>query len=107
MGITKITGFDQSTLQMVNVLKAIAHPTRLSIILHLAKTPNCICGDLVDVLPLSQSTISRHLSELKNADLIVGNIDGNSVCYCLNAKTFETLKTFLNAIEIDPLNCCN
>jgi ArsR family transcriptional regulator, arsenate/arsenite/antimonite-responsive transcriptional repressor len=107
MGITKITGFDQSTLQIVNVLKAIAHPTRLSIILHLAKTPDCICGDLVEVLPLSQSTISRHLAELKNAGLIVGNIEGNSVCYCLNTKTFEELKDFLNAIEINPLNCCN
>jgi ArsR family transcriptional regulator, arsenate/arsenite/antimonite-responsive transcriptional repressor len=107
MGITKITGFDQSTLQMVNVLKAIAHPTRLSIILHLAKTPNCICGDLVDVLPLSQSTISRHLAELKNAGLIVGNIEGNSVCYCLNPQTFKELKDFLNTIETNPLNCCN
>ena len=92
---------------MVNVLKAIAHPTRLSIILHLSKTPNCICGDLVDVLPLSQSTISRHLAELKNAGLIVGNIEGNSVCYCLNTQTFEELKDFLNAIETNPLNCCN
>lgn len=108
MGITKTEGYESVILKMSNLLKALAHPTRLQIVMHLAKSPKCICGDLVEVLPLSQSTVSRHLSELKNAGFIIGNTEGNSICYCLNNETMQLLRDFVNQIQLtnsDKL-CC-
>jgi len=108
MGITKTEGYESDILNMSNLLKALAHPTRLQIVMHLAKSPKCICGDLVELLPLSQSTVSRHLSELKNAGLIIGNTEGNSICYCLNDKIMQLLKDFVNEIKLTNTDksCC-
>ncbi len=94
MGITKTALFTAEQNQMASLLKAIAHPARIAIIEFLLRTDACICGDIVNELPLAQPTISQHLKELKNAGLIKGNITGNAVCYCLEKKTFAQLQNY-------------
>ena len=70
MGITKTEGFTANITEMADVLKALGHPARLAIMEYLARTPSCVCGDIVNEIPLAQPTISRHLSELKRVGLI-------------------------------------
>ncbi|MBX2841720.1 MAG: metalloregulator ArsR/SmtB family transcription factor [Flammeovirgaceae bacterium] len=109
MGITKTEGFSEETNKMAEVLKAIGHPARLSIMEYLAKSPSCICGDIVDELPLAQPTISRHLSELKKVGLIKGNIDGKNICYCIDEEGWEAVKSFvatLSGIIENKKSCC-
>lgn len=108
MGITKTEGFTLATNEMANILKAIGHPARLSIILYLAKQNSCICNDIVLELPLSQPTISRHLSELKQVGLIKGTIEGKNVCYCINNETWLKVVNQINNIssEINNTNQC-
>lgn len=109
MGITKTFGFDTETNEMAEILKALGHPARLAIVNHLVKTPSCICGEIVEILPLAQSTVSKHLSELKKVGLIQGNISGNNICYCLNLETFNRIKLFINAITAHSIaenKCC-
>jgi DNA-binding transcriptional ArsR family regulator len=72
--------------------KALCHPARLRIIQYLKQVDQCICGTIVDTLPLSQSTVSQHLKVLKEADLIRGEVDGPRTCYCLNQEMFEQFK---------------
>lgn len=100
MGITKTDFFtnDQNTLALQ--LKALAHPARIAIVEHLIKVNQCICGDLVDALPLAQPTISQHLKELKSVGIIKGSIQGKSICYCLDSRVFELLaQYFLNSSD--------
>ncbi len=103
MGITKTTGFSEEINEMSEILKALGHPARLAIIHYLTQSPSCVCGDIVDVLPLAQSTVSKHLSELKKVQLIKGNISGNNICYCLNQETWKKAQDFLQSI-INPID---
>ena len=75
--------------------KALSHPARLTILQTLAQRGTCICGELVEVLPLSQATVSQHLKVLKEAGLIRGDIDPPRVCYCINPKSIEKLKALI------------
>jgi ArsR family transcriptional regulator, arsenate/arsenite/antimonite-responsive transcriptional repressor len=109
MGVSKTEAFDHTTIEMAKLLKALGHPARLAIVLHLLKVDSCVCGDLVDELPLAQPTISQHLKELKQVDLIKGNIEGTSICYCLHPATFLILKEFISDIQFQLANknsCC-
>lgn len=108
MGLTKTEGFTRSQLDIAAVAKAVAHPARIAILQFLAKRNTCICGDIVDELPLSQSTVSQHLKELKKVGLIKGNVDGPSICYCIDEKTWNKVKSTLSAFfdDFDPRNCC-
>jgi DNA-binding transcriptional ArsR family regulator len=108
MGISKTAAFDDKTVEMSNILKALGHPARLAIVLHLLKVDSCICGELVDELPLAQPTISQHLKELKQVGLIKGNIEGTSVCYCLNLAIIITLNDFIANIhqQLNTKNSC-
>lgn len=72
--------------------KALGHPVRLKIIRYLKQVNQCVCGSIVETLPLSQSTVSQHLKILKEAHLIHGEVDGPRTCYCLNPETFENFK---------------
>ena len=99
MGITKTIGFSTETNEMAEILKALGHPARLEIINFLMRSPSCICGDIVDVLPLAQSTVSKHLSELKKVGLIKGTITGNNICYCLNEETLNKIQDFIQIIK--------
>jgi DNA-binding transcriptional ArsR family regulator len=98
MGITKTIGFSEKINTMADILKALGHPARLSIMEFLAKSPSCICNDLVLELPLAQPTISRHLSELKRVGLIQGQISGKNICYCINAEKWSEVLKHLEAI---------
>jgi predicted transcriptional regulator len=92
MGTTKTDLFTKKQNEIATMAKAIAHPARIAIIQELLKANACICGDLVEELGLAQSTISQHLKELKNAGLIQGTVEGTSICYCINPKTWELYK---------------
>lgn len=81
--------FTQKEQGLAAFAKALSHPARIAILKALAQKNECLCGELVDVLPLAQSTVSQHLKELKNAGLISGETDGPRSCYCINWKAFE------------------
>ena len=108
MGITKSESFTTEQNEIANLLKAMANPARVAIIQYLLKVDTCICGDIVNELPLAQPTISQHLKELKNANIIQGTIEGKSICYCLNADAIQILQTFFSKIitKVDKNKCC-
>lgn len=95
MGFTKTEEFTVKDNKIAKYAKALAHPARVAILQLLIKKQNCICGDIVDELPLSQSTVSQHLKELKEAGLIKGDIEGAKVCYCIDDKEWMAAKTYL------------
>lgn len=109
MGATKTDHFTDRQNQVATIAKALGHPARIAIIEHLLKVNACICSDIVEELPLAQPTVSQHLKELKNAGLIKGSIDGNSICYCIDESTVGLLSNYLLAV-ISGLNnrpeCC-
>ena len=98
MGITKSEIFTKHQNRLATLLKAIAHPARIAILQHLIKANACICGDLVGELGLAQATISQHLRELKSAGLIQGTVEGTSVCYCIDPKTWKQFKKELDTL---------
>ena len=109
MGLTKSEIFTDKQNKLAGMMKALAHPARIAIVQHLIKTNACINGDLVEELGLAQPTISQHLKELKNAGLIQGTIEGTSVCYCIEPKTWSLYQKEIGALfagykRID--NCC-
>ncbi|MCU7618724.1 metalloregulator ArsR/SmtB family transcription factor [Chryseobacterium sp. PBS4-4] len=107
MGATKTEHFTEKQNLIANIAKALGHPARIAIIEYLMKVNECICGDIVNELPLAQPTVSQHLKELKNAGLIKGNIEGTSICYCIDEKTFDLLKDyFSNVISVTKGKCC-
>jgi len=98
MAIHKKEEFSQHEQDLAIFAKAFSHPARIAILKVLADHNECICGEIVDVLPLAQSTISQHLKELKIAGLIKGTIDGPRSCYCINWKAFEKFTTEFNSL---------
>jgi len=108
MGITKSHIFTLKENKLAKYAKALGHPARISILKLLAKKQACICGDIVDELPLSQSTVSQHLKELKDAGLIKGDIDGASVCYCIDEKEWKNAQVSINQLfdSYKGSNCC-
>lgn len=110
MGLTKSEIFTDQQNQISNIAKAIGHPARVAILQHLFKIKSCICGDLVDEIGLAQPTISQHLKELKNLGLIKGNIEGTSICYCINQNSWTQMKSviaeFINQDINEENNCC-
>ncbi|MBF4516010.1 winged helix-turn-helix transcriptional regulator [Flavobacterium sp. ANB] len=100
MGITKSDHFTDNQNELAILAKALGHPARIAIIQYLLKVNTCICGDIVNELPLSQPTISQHLKELKNAGLIKGNIEGNAICYCINETGFEKIRGFFDVVTL-------
>jgi len=86
--------------------KALSHPARLAILQTLADRGTCICGEIVDALPLSQATVSQHLKVLKQAGLITGEVDGPRSCYCIDASTLRELRDDLGQLFESLENCC-
>lgn len=86
MGSSKTDEFTVRDNRIAAYAKALAHPARVAILQLLVRQQSCICGDIVDELPLSQSTVSQHLKELKNAGLITGSIEGARICYCIDEE---------------------
>jgi DNA-binding transcriptional ArsR family regulator len=108
MGLTKTAEFTRAQNQLAVLTKALGHPARIAIIQFLVKTKSCVCGDIVNELPLSQSTVSQHLKELKNAGLIKGDIEGPSVCYCIDEKAWSSAKQLIGDLfeSYRNPNCC-
>ena len=108
MGLTKTEEFTKAQNDLAVIAKALGHPARIAILQFLIKTKSCVCGDIVEKLPLSQSTVSQHLKELKNAGLIKGDIDGQSVCYCVDEKAWHRVKKqLIDFMEsYTGQNCC-
>ncbi len=107
MGITKTEAFSEAHNEIAVMMKALAHPARVAIIDYLLSVDACICGDIVNVLPLAQPTVSQHLKELKNAGLIKGSVEGKSICYCVEETAIAKLQAYLGKVS-DKINkkCC-
>lgn len=98
MGATKSYEFGTKENRLARYAKALAHPARIAILKILAKKATCQCGDIVEELPLSQSTVSQHLKELKEAGLIKGEIEGAKVCYCIDEKEWKAAQSWINQL---------
>ena len=109
MGSTKSEHFTAEQNEMAVLAKALGHPARIAIMEYLLSVDTCICGDIVNELPLAQATVSQHLKELKNAGLIQGTIEGNAICYCVNETTLEKFNTYLQQLTSkmgSRTSCC-
>lgn len=105
MGATKANHFSALDNRIAKYAKALAHPARIAILRLLVSRQACVCGDIVDELPLSQSTVSQHLKELKAAGLIKGDIDGVRVCYCIDNDAWDTVKACFGAFFAPVASC--
>jgi len=110
MGITKSEIFTTQQNEIATFAKVFGHPARVAILQHLFKINTCVCGDLVNVIGLAQPTISQHLKELKNIGLIMGTIEGTSVCYCIDKDNWLNMKSimikFLDQEHSKTEECC-
>lgn len=109
MGLTKSEIFTKDQNDIAKIAKVLGHPARIAIIQHILKIKSCICGDLVHEIGLAQPTISQHLKELKNIGIIKGNIEGTSVCYCIDQNNWPIIQEKLLSIfsqENKNHNCC-
>ena len=106
MGATKTDHFTDKQNEIAILAKALGHPARIAIIEYLLKVDACICGDIVNEMPLAQPTVSQHLKELKNAGLIKGNIEGNAICYCIDEKGLEKIQHYFSNMVIKNNSCC-
>ena len=110
MGASKIIDYSAEELLIAKFAKALSHPARVAIIHLLMQKQSCMCGDIVEDLPIAQSTVSQHLKELKESGLIKGNIDGASICYCVDTEVLDKANTifnsFLSASIQTPSTCC-
>lgn len=110
MGVTKSEIYTDQQNELATILKAIGHPARLAIIEQLLETNACICGDFSREIGLAQPTISRHLKELKNIGIIQGNVEGSSVCYCINPTRWNEIQQrlvgFFGRFFDEDKKCC-
>ena len=109
MGLTKSEIFSEQQNKIALFAKAFGHPARVAILQHLFRLDTCVCGDLVDEIGLAQPTISQHLKELKQLGLIKGNIEGTSVCYCINKENWTSMKAIMLQFldqDLSQDNCC-
>lgn len=109
MGISKTAVFNAQQNKIAQYAKALAHPARVAIVEFLLKHETCFCGELVEELPLSQSTISQHLRELKHAGLIQGEIEGPRMGYCINEEAWEEAREVMINLYTSftpKKNCC-
>lgn len=106
----KVKDFTADQQEIAKYAKLFAHPARVAIIEFLSKENKCISGDISNELPLSRTTVSQHLQELKNNELITGEIDGQTVCYCINWKTYNKMQKlfskFFDKVVQHKNNCC-
>jgi DNA-binding transcriptional ArsR family regulator len=106
MGASKTESFSVEQNELATLFKALSHPARIAIMDYLLKVDSCICGDIVNELPLAQPTISQHLKELKNANIIKGTIEGTAICYCLNPDTMKKIESHFGMIRQKLKNKC-
>ncbi len=105
MAQPKIDSFEKDEAWLASLAKALGHPARIKILHVLAEMNSCVCGDIVDRLPLSQSTVSQHLRELKRVGLIDGEVDGPKVCYCINQATMTRAQQAFTKLFSNVCQC--
>ena len=109
MGVTKTDLFTEKQNDLAKMAKALGHPARIAIIEHLLRTNSCITNDFVEEFGLAQATISQHLKELKNLGIIKGNVEGTSMCYCINSEVWsevqENFQSLFDQFKPDQ-QCC-
>jgi DNA-binding transcriptional ArsR family regulator len=98
LGATKSYEFSAKENRLAKYANALSHPARVAILNLLAGRQTCVCGAIVEELPLSQSTVSQHLKELKDAGLVKGEIDGAKVCYCIDEKGWKAAQSWINQL---------
>lgn len=108
MAVAKNKGFAASDVELAHWAKALGHPARIAILKVLAEKKSCICGEIVDVLPLAQATVSQHLKALKEAGFVKGTVDGPRSCYCLDEEAFNRMGDAIRAFfdDIQKQSCC-
>jgi DNA-binding transcriptional ArsR family regulator len=109
MGLAKTDMFTDEQNEISLFAKVFGHPARVAILQHLFKINSCVCGDLVSEIGLAQPTISQHLKELKHLGLIKGNVEGTSVCYCINIENWSKMKAIMHQFldqDIPKTDCC-
>lgn len=107
MGATKTEIFNLTQNELASVAKVLAHPARVAILQYISKQEGCICNDLVDIIGLSQPTISQHLNEIKKIGLLKGTFEGKNLCYCIHKEKWAELQQLFHAFfnKINQ-NCC-
>ena len=109
MGLTKTEIFTAEQNRLADLAKAFAHPARVAILQLLVQKKACVCGDIVDELPLAQATVSQHLKELKRIGIIQGSIDPPRVCYCIDETVWEEARQLFGEVLdsfIAQKSCC-
>lgn len=106
MGASKSESFTKDQNELSSFFKALSHPARVAIIDYLLSVDTCICGDIVNELPLAQPTVSQHLKELKIAGIIKGSIEGTAICYCINTEILEKFENYFSNITKQLKNKC-
>lgn len=108
MANTLTDGYSKKDLRLAGMLKALGHPARIAIVRILARHETCVCGEIVELLPLAQATVSQHLKALKVSGIIQGEVEGPRTCYCLDPRAIAEidglLESFLN--KVSPGRCC-
>lgn len=105
----KTTEFEQHQQELARLAKLLSHPARIAILEYLSGLGSCYSGDIANELPLSRTTVSQHLQELKNGGLIQGNVQGTNVCYCVNEEAFKEFHTLIQAFFLKishNIRCC-
>lgn len=102
--------FRKTDVQLAELLKALSHPARIAILSTLSKRTECVCGEVVNVIPLAQATVSQHLKALKSAGLITGEFEGPKSCYCLDWDNIQELSSllqnFVTTLKNNRQQCC-
>lgn len=106
MGATKNELFSDFQNRLAGMAKALGHPARIAILEHLIAKGSCVCGDVVEELPLAQSTVSQHLKAMKEAGIIKGEVEGKMQCYCINTQACAELGATINKLFSKLKNCC-
>ncbi|HMB41129.1 MAG TPA: metalloregulator ArsR/SmtB family transcription factor [Balneolaceae bacterium] len=97
---------DPDVKRSAEIAKALGHPARVAILKILASRNTCFCGDITEILPLAQSTVSQHLKALKEAGLIQGSVEGVRTCYCLNPDGINELNDLLSELSDELVKTC-
>jgi DNA-binding transcriptional ArsR family regulator len=106
MKTAEISINDKSIQRSAEIAKALGHPARIAILKILAQRTTCFCGDITEILPLAQSTVSQHLKALKTAGLISGTVEGVKTCYCLNPEGIRELQSVLSELSTELIKTC-
>lgn len=104
--LNKSDKFTVELQELASFAKVLSHPARIQILQELINKKSCTCLDIVDELPLAQSTVSQHLKALKEVGIIEGHVDGPTVCYCINTKVMKKLRDGFTALFKSSFNKC-